>query len=327
MTKVQAVVMREAGDPSVLDLVERTVRAPTAAEISVDVRACGLNRADLMQRQGRYPAPPGMPTDILGLEYAGVVADVGEAVTLWRPGDRVMGIVGGGAMTTRLMVHEREAMRVPRGLSLEAAAAVPEAFMTAWDALERAGLRAGETVLIHAAASGVGTAALQLAHRAGAAVVGTSRSAARLERCRALAPLLALPVEEVSFAPQLAAAGIAPDVVLDLVGGPYLEESLKAAGPGGRVVLVGTTAGGRATVPLGVWMAKRLTVMGTVLRSRPPEEKMALARAFERRVVPMFEGGLLAPVLEERLPMTSVREAHERLERGEVFGKLVLTWN
>jgi NADPH2:quinone reductase len=327
MTTTRAVAMREAGDASVLELVDRPVRPPGPGEVLVDVAAAGLNRADLMQRQGKYPAPPGTPAEILGLEYAGVVARVGAGVTLWRAGDEVMGIVAGGAMATRLVVHEREAVRVPRGLSLAQAAAVPEAFLTAWDALDQAGLRTGETVLVHSVASGVGTAALQLAHQAGARVVGTSRSAKRLERCLALAPMQSVAVEGTTFAERIASAGWTPDVVLDLVGGAYVEENLKVAAPGGRIMLVGTTAGARASVTLGPWMAKRVTVIGTVLRSRPPEEKLALARAFERRVVPMFEAGLLRPVVDTVLPMTSVREAHERLERGDVFGKLVLRWD
>ncbi|MFM2153348.1 MAG: hypothetical protein RL199_1783 [Pseudomonadota bacterium] len=326
-TRVRAVVMRGAGDASVLDIAERPERAPGPREVRVDVAATGLNRADLLQRQGRYPAPPGAPAEILGLEYSGIVGQVGEGVTLWRPGDEVMGIVAGGAMATSLVVDEREAMRVPRGYRLVDAAAIPEAFVTAWDALVQARLKAGETLLVHAIASGVGTAALQLAHRAGARVIGTSRSSERLEACRPLAPFRGLTVEGALFADAMASSGAGTaDVVLDLVGGPYVEESLKAVAQGGRIVLVGTTAGARATLSLGAWMARRVTIIGTVLRSRPPEEKMALARAFERRVVPMFEAGLLRPVVDDVLPMSSIREAHERLERGGVLGKLVLRW-
>lgn len=325
----RAVRIREPGDVSVLVLDDVQVREPGPGEVLVEVAAAGLNRADLVQRRGAYPAPVGYPADIPGLEFAGTVLRPGSDTSAFKPGDRVMGITGGGGMCTHLVAHERELLRVPSNLSLTEAAAVPEAFLTAWDAMfSQAGLSPGETLLVHAVASGVGLAALQLAHAAGAVVVGTSRTRSKLERCASFGLEHPVVPDDGRFAEQVSRAtderGV--DVVLDLVGGAYLEQNLRALAVKGRIVVVGLMGGREAPLPLGLLLARRATVIGTVLRSRPLEEKAALTQAFARRALPLFASGKLRPVVDDVLPMTSVREAHERMERGDTFGKLVLAW-
>lgn len=311
-----------------LELSHHVVRDPGVGEVRVEVVASGLNRADVIQRKGAYPAPPGFSPDVPGLEFAGVVERVGERVLGWKAGDRVMGITGGGAMSTHVVAAERELLPVPEKLDLVEAAAIPEAFLTAFDAFEQAGFAAGETALVHAVGSGVGLAALQWAKAAGGRVIGTSRTADKLVRCREYGLDEGLLVSDARFADEVRVwtQGQGVPVVVDLVGGDYLVENLQALAPRGRIVVVGLLAGREATVPLGLLLSRRATVIGTVLRSRPPEEKAALAQAFRRRVLPAFASGRLRPTIDEVLPMTSVAEAHARLERGETFGKLVLAW-
>lgn len=324
----KAVRIREYGGPEVLELIEFSARPPGYGEILVRVEAAGLNRADLLQRRGLYPAPPGSPADIPGLEYAGVVEAVGEGVTEWKVGDRVMGIVGGGAMATHVTVSAREAIPVPSRLSFAEAAAIPEAFLTAYDALFlQGGLRMGEYVLVHAVGSGVGTAALQLAREAGAAVIGTSRSQEKLDRCREMGMEGGILVEG-SFAEKVRELtdGRGADCILDLVGASYLEENLAALAWRGRMICVGLLGGAKTNLPLGTLLAKRATLIGTVLRSRPPEEKAILARRFADEIVPLFERGRLSPVVETVLPFEQVAEAHRRLESNRTFGKIVLSW-
>ena len=301
------------------------------ADLLVQVAASALNRADLLQVLGRYPPPPDVPQDIPGLEYAGTVVATGPRVQRFRVGDRVMGLVGGGAFAERLVTHEREAMPVPAALELAPAAAVPEAFLTAFDALVlQGGLRAHSRVLIHAVASGVGTAALQLCHLARAEVVGTARSEDKLARCSAIAPFQPLTVP--SGAPRFAArvleltAGLGVDLVLDLVGGRYLGESLACLAPRGRVLQVGTLDGPRAEIDLRLLMAPRAQLIGTVLRNRPLEEKAALARAFEREISPDFGSARLRPVVDGVLRMGEARAALARMAANETVGKLVLAW-
>ncbi len=324
----EAVRIREPGGPEVLEVVAtHVVPDPGPGQVLIEVAASALNRADLLQRRGLYPAPPGSPPDVPGLEYAGTVAALGAGVTSVAVGDAVMGIVGGGGMARLVVAHEREVVPAPKGMSLTDAAAIPEAFMTAFDALfAQAELAAGERVLVHAVASGVGTAALQLAASAGARVAGTSRSPDKLARCAALAPFTPIEPEDGRFADAVKAAVGGADVVLDLVGAAYLSESLAAMAPRGRMIVVGLVGGLEAPLPLGVLLAKRLRVQGSVLRSRPLEEKAALAQRFAATVVPRFEAGALRPVVDDVLPMRDVAEAHARMERNATVGKLVLTW-
>ena len=294
------------------------------------MKASALNRADLLQTKGLYPAPPGVPGDIPGLEYAGEVVEVGARVTRWKLGARVMGIVGGGAWAEELTVHHREVVPLPGTLGFAEGAAIPEAFMTAWDALVvQAGVSLGTGVLIHAVASGVGTAALQLCGVLGATVVGTGRNPDKLARVKTLGALQTVLVkgEPVAFAPQVQSAfeGRGADVVLDLVGGAWLPETLSAMAPLGRLMLVGLVGGSSAEVPLGPILSKRLTVKGTVLRSRPVEEKIVGAQHLGR-LVPLFEQGTLRPVIDSVVPMADAPAGLERLAANDSFGKLVLTW-
>ncbi|HEX6059599.1 MAG TPA: NAD(P)H-quinone oxidoreductase [Gemmatimonadaceae bacterium] len=326
---MRAIVIARPGGPEVLEERERPRPEPGLGEIRVRVRASALNRADLIQRRGAYPAPAGAPADIPGLEYAGEVEAVGPGAMLWAPGTRVMGIVGGGGHAEYLCVHEREALPVPEGLTWEEAAAIPEVFLTAYDALVRQmGLRVGERLLIHAVGSGVGTAALQLARAAGALVIGTSRTASKLERARALGLEHGVDGSRDDWDTRVLAltGGEGVHVVMDLVGGPYTPRSVRALASRGRIVLVGTPAGARAEFDLGLLLRRRASITGTVLRARPHEEKAALAREFADAVLPLFDAGRLRPVIDRVLPFAAIREAHEALERDETFGKVVLAW-
>ncbi len=326
---MKALVIKRFGGPENLEIGTTDDPVPGAGQVLVQVAAAGLNRADLLQRRGLYPAPPGVPADIPGLEYAGVVVETGRGTTLRRMGDRVMGIIGGGACAEYVVVHERETMAVPRAISLSQAAAIPEAFLTAFDALFlQCALAMGERVLVHAAGSGVGTAAIQLAHNARCVTIGTSRSRQKLEAARALGLEHAVLVENGRFLDSVRNASECRGVhvVMDFIGAPYLKDNLELLEVGGRLIVVGLMGGARAELPLGTLLARRLTMRGTTLRARPLEEKIALARLFERQVVPLFERGLLRPVVDRVLPMTEVRAAHESMERNETFGKVVLAW-
>jgi len=328
MPTARAVRIREPGGPEVLELGTLEVPEPGPGQVSVDVVASALNRADLLQRMGRYPAPPGVPADVPGLEYAGRVATLGPGVRSFAVGDPVMGIIAGGGQATRAVVHERELIPVPEGMPLAQAAAIPEAFLTAYDALFlQAELTAGERVLIHAVASGVGTAALQLAAVAGARVLGTSRTPAKLERCAELASVSAIHVQEGRFADAVIEETGRAEVILDLIGAAYLEENLRALGTLGRLVVIGLMGGAKATLPMGRLLVGRHRIMGSVLRARPLEEKAALAAVFASRVVPLFETGALKPVVDRVVPMEEVADAHAAMERNETFGKWVLRWS
>lgn len=331
MIDARAVVIDGKGDADVLRLGTLAVREPGPGEVRVAIAAAGLNRADVLQRRGFYPAPPGAPASVPGLEYAGSVESVGDGVTAIAVGARVMGIVAGGGMASHVVVHERELVRVPEGLSIEDAAAIPEVFMTAYDALfVQAGLSLGETVLLHAVGSGIGTAGLQLARAAGVRALGTSRTEDKLERCVALglAREDGLLVQDKRFAARVLGRtfGRGADVILDTVGAAYLAENLQALAPLGRLVVIGLMGGATAELPLSALLAKRATLRGSVLRSRPLEEKAELAQSFGRAVVPLFERGALRPVVDCVLPMSDIAEAHRRMERDQSFGKIVLRW-
>jgi putative PIG3 family NAD(P)H quinone oxidoreductase len=321
--------VRTPGDAEGLELVHRSVRGPQGSEVRVRVRAAGVNRADIMQRRGVYPAPRGVVPDILGLEYAGEIEAVGDSVMTAKVGDRVMGIVAGGAMSSSLLVHERELIPVPTRMTWEQAAAIPEVFMTAWDALfSQAELRPGMTVLVHAVGSGVGTAALQIATHLGCRVIGTSRTESKLQRCEALGLKDGLLVEKGEFAARvnMLTDGQGADVILDGVGAAYLEENLRSLALRGTLVVLGLLAGSSGTLPLGALLAKRATVRGSVLRSRPLEEKIALARKFRREALPLFIQGALQPVIERVFPVEKVADAHRLLESNETFGKVIVSF-
>ena len=330
LLEMKAIVITRPGGPEVLKLEERPKPEPGVAQIRVRVRASALNRADILQREGNYPVPAGAPADISGMEYAGEVDALGPTSTLWKVGDRVMGIVGGGGHAEYLCVHEREAMPAPSTLSWEEVAAIPEAFLTAYDALfRRIGLRTGETVLIHAVASGVGTAALQLALVSGANPVGTSRSAAKLKRAKQLGLEMGIDASGDDWVSQIEKS-IGVDrihAILDLVGAPYLDANLRLLAQQGRMVVVGLTAGAQGQLNMGVLLRKRLTMVGTVLRARPIEEKIALAREFSERIIPFFDTGRLRPVIDRVFSFAEIRAAHELMESNQTFGKIVLRWD
>jgi NADPH:quinone reductase len=323
-----AVVITKPGGPDVLQLSDVARPVPSPRQIRVRVHATAVNRADLLQRAGNYPVPADAPQDIPGLEYAGIVDALGEDVTRWSPGDRVMGLVGGGAYAHYIVTHEDETVRIPDRLGFEAAAAIPEAFITAHDAIvTQMNLRSGETLLIHAVASGVGTAALQLARQIGARVFGTQRSAWKLERAAALGLTDAIDVTRADFADVLLAAtnGHGADGILDLVGGAYLAGNLKAAALLGRIMVVGLVAGATAELDMRTLLRKRLTVRGTVLRARNHEEKVAATRAFERDVLPLLADGSVSPIVDAILPLADARRAHEMVGHNSNFGKVVLS--
>jgi putative PIG3 family NAD(P)H quinone oxidoreductase len=328
---MKAVVFAGKGGPEMVEVREVPDPAPQRGEVLVRVRAAALNRADLLQRRGLYPPPPGTREDVPGLELAGEVVKSGEGVTAWKPGDRVMAIASGEAQAELALVHERMLLPVPEGLTLEQAGAIPEAGITSHDALfTLGGLRPGWTVLVHAVGSGVSTAAVQIAKAAGATVIGTSRTADKLERARALGLDHGILVsrDEPRFADEVrkitGRRGV--PLVLDFVGAPYAAENVAALAPGGRIVVIGTMGGPKATLDLGALMRARGSVTGTVLRPRPLDEKVAATQAFGRDVLPLVASGRVKPVVDEVLPMARAREAHERMERNESFGKLVLAF-
>lgn len=325
---MKAIVIRAPGGPDVLEPGECPVREPERGEVRVAVRSAGVNRADLMQRRGAYPAPEGWPQDVPGLEYAGVVESVGGGVQTLSVGDRVMGLVGGGAYAEYVVVHERDTLRIPGRLSFEEAASVPEAFITAHNALfTRLALGSGEWLLIHAVGSGVGTAGLQLARAAGARVVGTSRSEWKL--ARATSELgLDVPVDAADgfVDAVLNATGGGVHAILDLVGGGYLADNLRVLRTLGRQVVVGLPSGRSAELDLGALLSKRLTLVGTALRSRPLEQKIAATQLFARQGLPLLAAGRVRPIVHERLPMERAADAHRLLEENRTFGKVVLVW-
>jgi NADPH:quinone reductase len=306
-----------------------TPASPTADRVLVRVRAAALNRADILQRIGRYAAPPGAPQNIPGLEFAGEVDQVGEEVRAWQPGQRVFGITGGGAQAEYVVVPENALAEIPGNLNWAEAAAVPEALITAHDALfTQAKLQIGETVLVHAAGSGVGIAAVQLAHAAGALVCGTSRTAEKLERAKEYGLDHAIVVVHdpnvLVEAVREWTNGRGIDVVLDLVGAAYLEANLNALAAAGRLMFVGTTSGAKAALDFSIVMHKRLLIKGTVLRARSAEEKAAATRLFSKHVIPLLASGAVRPVIDRILRLEDVRKAHARLESNESFGKIVL---
>ena len=311
--------------------VGQVADAPRAAadRVRVRVHAAGLNRADILQRLGRYPAPPGYPQDIPGLEFAGEVVEVGEEVRGWKVGDRVFGITGGGAQAEFVTVPESTLAEIPPNLDWAEAASIPEVFMTAHDALfTQCRLQMGERVLIHAAGSGVGTAASQLVNAAGAIAYGTSRTADKLERAKefGLTESVVVAKDSSEFVEAVKRwtndAGVG--VILDLVGAAYLKANLDSLALKGRLIFVGTTSGAKAEIDYSVVMRKRLRITGTSLRTRSIEEKATATRLFAQHVVPLLASGKVRPVIDSVFGFDEVRAAHQRIESNESFGKVVL---
>ena len=325
---MKAIVITGKGGAEVLEVREVSTPEPRGEQIRVRVRACGLNRADLMQCRGMYPAPPGAPADIPGLEYAGEVDALGPDVTgPLKPGDRVFGIVSGGGQAEFVLTHERMAVKIPPNLDFVQAAAVPEAFITAHDALLNQGrLEPGERVLIQAVGSGVGTAAVQIAHAMGCTVFGTSRTAAKLQQARDLGLVHGIDASREDFAATVRSQtdGAGVEVVIDFLGGSALAGNLAALAIRGRLVLVGLLGGSNAPFDLNLMLRKRLTIVGTTLRARPLEEKIAATRRFANQVVPWLARGTVRPVVDSAFAFEDVRDAQARMESNEVFGKVIL---
>jgi len=324
---MRAVVITRPGGPEVLEIREVVPPEPGADDLLIRVRASGLNRADIHQRKGGYPAPPGSPADIPGLEYAGEVAGVGRDVHGFAVGDGVFGITGGGAHAELVTVPARTVARVPSGVSWEDAGAIPEAFITAHDALvTQARLTRNERVLIHAVGSGVGLAAVQVARAMGAIPYGTSRSPDKIERAMPFGLERGAAIREASeltsIAHEWAPNGF--NVVLDLVGGAYTPASIAMMAARGRLMLVGLVAGATATFDLRRILSGRLTVIGTVLRARSVDEKAAATGAFARDLLDGFESGALRAVVDRLFPLEAIADAHRRMESNESFGKVVV---
>jgi putative PIG3 family NAD(P)H quinone oxidoreductase len=326
---MKAAVITRPGGPEVLEIQERPVPIPKANELLVRVHASALNRADLLQREGNYPAPPGAPADIPGLEFAGEVAGVGANVKRWREGDRVFGIVAGGANAEYLVTDAECVAPVPARLSWTEAGAIPEAFITAHDALvTQAQVKRGDFVLVHAVGSGVGLAGIQLARAFGAKPFGSARTPEKIARASQFG---LLDGEVVAADPEVL---LSPadrwsenhgfDVILDLVGGAYAGANVRAAAKGARIMLIGTVAGRSANIPLGMMLGKRLTLRGTVLRARSVEEKRLVTAAFARDVLPLIDSGEVRAVVDQTFDLPDIGAAHERLASNATFGKVVI---
>jgi putative PIG3 family NAD(P)H quinone oxidoreductase len=324
---MRAIVIKQPGGPDVLSLEQVDDPVPGKHEVRVRVKATAVNRADVLQRMGHYPSPPDSPPDIPGLEFAGVVEELGPGVPEFEVGDKVFGLAGGGTYSDYVVVHSRCLSRMPKNLSFVEAASVPEVFTTAYDAMvSQCELKFGETVLIHAIGSGVGVAALQIARLLGNTVIGTARSEDKIESARKYGLDHGIVVRDGKFADQVQAisGGHGADVVLELVGGSYVGEDVLCAALKGRIIVVGLVAGLHSEVDFGRVLRKRLTLKGTTLRARPLEEKILAARLLQKEIVPLFEQGLLKPVVDKVFPLSAAAEAHELMDKNQNFGKLVL---
>jgi NADPH2:quinone reductase len=322
-----AIVIRAPGGPEELVPEQRPVPQSGEGEVLIKVAAAGVNRPDVMQRKGLYPPPKGA-TDIPGLEVAGEVVALGPNVTRWKVGDRVMALVVGGGYAQYCLAHESHCLPVPPGLSMNEAAAIPETFFTVYHNLfERGRLKAGETMLVHGGSSGIGTAAIQLAHENGARVITTAGSAEKCEACRTLGADVAINYKTEDFvaATKGATGGKGADVILDMVGGDYIERNYEAAAVEGRIVQIAFQGSPKATVDFRRIMLKRLTHTGSVLRSRPVADKGAIARGVEQHVLPLIAAGRVRPIMDSTFPLAQASAAHARMEASTHIGKIVLT--
>jgi NADPH2:quinone reductase len=326
---MKAVYIKEFGSVNGLEIRELPdPPQPAPDQVLIRVHAAGLNRADLLQIRGNYPPPPGYSPNIPGLEFAGEVIAVRENVERWKIGDRVFSITPGEAQAEFLLTDERLLAKIPAGVSFTEAAAVPEAFITAHDAIiTLGGLKKGETLLIHAVGSGVGLAGLQLAKAKGAFVIGTSRTQDKLDKCEEFGLDSAILADKaIDFASSVknATSGKGVDVILDLVGAAYFQQNLESLRDKGRMILVGLTSGSKAEFDLGLALRKRLRIIGTVLRARSTDEKAEVVAKFASEVVPLFESGKIRPNLDRVFPVTEAIAAYKYLESNESFGKVIL---
>jgi len=324
---MRAVVLREHGGPEVLAVSESPDPVAAPEEVLVRVHATALNRADLLQRMGMYPNPFPADDEVPGLEFAGEVISCGARVTMWKPGDRIMGIVSGGAYAERLVIHERQAMAVPAGMSWTDAAAIPEVFITAWDALVvQGGLTSGRWAMVHAGASGVGTAAIQICRAIGARIVVTC-SAGKVQACRDLGADVVVDYGSQDFVEEARSAtgGAGVDVILDVIGGEYVEKNIAALAVKGRIIQVGVMAGKPLPFNVGLLLGKRASITGTVLRARPTEEKIAISRQFAAEMLPLFTTGQMKPVVDSVYPIEKIADAHIHMANNANVGKIVVT--
>lgn len=322
---MRAAVITKPGGPEVLVIQDVEMPEPVGDQVRVRVRAAGINRADLHQRMGSYPAPPGSPSDIPGMEFAGDVEATGPLARMWQPGQRVMGLVGGGAQAEYVVIHEGLLVAIPENLDYVQAAGVPEVFMTAHDALfTQAGLQMGERVLVHAVGSGVGTAAVQLARATGATSFGTSRTPSKLEAARELGLDVGLSHQDFAIEVMRLTNGEGVHVILDFIGAPNLEQNLQALASWGRIVILSTMGGANASINLGLMMQKRTSIRGVTLRSRTLEEKLAVTRRFAASVLPLLASGRVKPIIEQVYPLEQIAEAHIAMAENKNFGKLVV---
>ncbi len=323
---MKAVVLREHGGPEVLQIED--VPSPTcgAEDILVSVAATALNRADLLQRMGFYPNPFPQGPEIPGLEFAGTVKAVGERVTAWKVGDKVMGIVSGGAYAEELVLHERQAMAVPAGMSLHDAAAIPEVFITAWDALVvQGGLTSGRWAMVHAGASGVGTAGIQIAKAIGARIIVTC-SSGKVQSCKDLGADVVVDYTTQDFVEEVqkATSGQGVDVILDVIGGDYVERNVASLAVKGHIIQVGVMAGKPLPFNVGLLLGKRASITGTVLRARPLDEKIAITQRFIAEMLPLFGTGALKPVIDSSYPIAEIAKGHEFMATNGNVGKIVI---
>ena len=322
---MKAVIITQPGGPEVLEIQDVEKPEPEGDYVRVRVRAAGINRADLLQRAGGYPAPAGSPSHIPGLEFAGEVDAIGPQVRMWKPGQRVMGLAGGGGQAEYILAHEGLLVEIPENLDFLQAAAVPEVFMTAHDGLfTQGGLQMGERVLIHAAGSGVGTAAIQLAHATGATTFGTSRTANKLERAKPLGLDVGLSATDFAAEVHSVTNGEGVHLVLDFIGAPYLEQNLAAIAMWGRIVYLATLGGVQANLDLRLVMGKRVSIRGCTLRTRTLEEKIAVTRRFATSVLPLLANGKVRPIIEHVYTMAEIGDAHAEMAENKNFGKLVV---
>lgn len=325
---MRAVVLREYGGPEVLTIQDVPEPTAGAGEVVVAVAHTALNRADLLQRMGLYPGPP-MEHEVPGMEFAGTVESIGEGVRSWSVGDAVMGIVGGGAYAEKLVTHERTLLAIPEGVSAADAAAIPEVFMTAFDALVvQGGLTSGRWALVHAGASGVGTAAIQIAKALGARIIVTA-STSKVQACLDLGADVVVDYTKDDFADAVKSAtgGTGVDVVLDVIGGEYTVRNIKALRTGGKIIQVGVMGEGKVELPLGLLLMKRASIIGTTLRARPLEEKAALAQQVAAELLPLFGSGALKPVIDSRYGFDQIADAHAYMQTNANVGKILIDFS
>ena len=324
---MRAITITTPGGPEVLQVADVPDPAPSAGEVLIAVTASGLNRADLLQRQGLYPPPPGA-SPYPGLECSGRIAALGTGVTGWMVGDEVCALLAGGGYAERVAVPDGQVLPVPGGLTIRQAAALPEVACTVHaNLVTLAGLAAGETLLVHGGAGGIGTMAIQLGRALGAHVVCTAGSAAKLERCRELGAELAISYRDEDFVTAVAdfTDGRGADVILDIMGASYLQRNVTALAPGGRLVIIGLQGGARAELDINAMLRKRASVHATSLRSRPVAEKAAIVASVRDEVWPLISSGLIRPVIETTLPLADAAQAHRLMETGAYVGKILLT--